>query len=288
MDRLVAAVHRHATPLCVGLDPRPECLPQTIRDEHPNSVRACEEFCCRVIDISAKYVGVVKPQSAFFERWGAEGFAVLRTVLRRAKEQGLFTILDAKRGDISTTAAAYAEAAFDYFDADAVTVNPYLGRDSVEPFIKAARERRRGVFVLVRTSNPGAGAFQDLVCEGKPLYRHVAEAVETWSGEHRNSLGYGDVGAVVGATRPVDLRALRAVLPSAWLLVPGYGVQGAGAADVAGAFQADGLGAVVNSSRGVVFPFRPEDRTWETKIEQAMRRCAAELQTVARRSPDSM
>jgi orotidine-5'-phosphate decarboxylase len=282
MDRLAEVVRRQMTPLCVGLDPRLDWLPRTLTAKHSDRVAACEEFCLRVLEIAAAQVGVVKPQSAFFELLGADGFRILRTVMHRARDLGLFTILDVKRGDISSTAAAYAEAAFDYFVADAVTVSPYLGRDSLDPFLEAARKKGRGLFVLVRTSNSGAGQFQDLCCGGKPLYEHVAEAVASWSKENVGALGFGDVGAVIGATRPEELRQLRRMLPGCWFLVPGYGAQGAAAGDVAGAFGSEGLGAVVNSSRGVVFPFQPADVDWEEKVERAMRRSAAELQVVAK------
>jgi orotidine-5'-phosphate decarboxylase len=198
-------------------------------------------------------------------------------VLRRAKELGLVTILDAKRGDIASTAAAYAEAAFTAFDADALTVNPYLGRDAVEPFVAAARRDGRGLFVLVRTSNPGAGLFQDLVCDGRPVYQHVAAAVAAWNGENVGACGLGDVGAVVGATHPAELRLLREQLPNVWLLVPGYGAQGGTAADVRAALRPDGLGAVVNSSRGVTFPFKPGEANWEAAVTAAAERAAGEL-----------
>src|SRR5262245_15013078 len=186
-DRLAAAVRAKKTALCVGLDPRFESLPRTLRDLHGDDVAgAYEDFCLRVLDIVAPIVPVVKPQSAFFEACGPAGMLALEHVLRRAKDLGLVTILDAKRGDIASTAAAYADAAFRALGADAVTINPYLGRDAVEPFLTTARELSRGVFVLVRTSNPGAGQFQDLVCDARPLYRHVGEAVAAWNRESPN------------------------------------------------------------------------------------------------------
>ena len=280
-DRLADAVRAKRTALCVGLDPRWESLPESIRTRHADTPAstavAYEEFCLRVLEIVAPRVGVVKPQSAFFEACGPAGTAALQRVLRRAKELGLITILDAKRGDIASTASAYADAAFKVLDADALTVNPYLGRDAVEPFITAARKDGRGLFVLVRTSNPGAGLFQDLVCEGRPVYQHVAAAVAAWNGENVGTFGFGDVGAVVGATHPAELRLLREQLPNVWLLVPGYGAQGGTATDVRAAFRADGLGAVVNSSRGVTFPFPPADANWEGAIMVAVERAAGEL-----------
>lgn len=280
-DRLATSVQSKRTALCVGLDPRWESLPLEFRSGRNDSLAdraaAFEQFCLRVLAIVAPHVGVVKPQSAFFETCGSPGFAALQSVMRRARELGLFTILDAKRGDIASTAAAYAEAAFSVFDADAITVNPYLGRDAVEPFIAAARAKQRGLFVLVRTSNPGAGLFQDLDCDGQPMYQHVARSVSAWNGENLGACGFGDVGAVVGATHPAELKLLRSKMPDVWLLVPGYGAQGGTAADVRAAFRGDGLGAAVNSSRGITFPFRPDDACWESAIESATKRAAAEL-----------
>jgi orotidine-5'-phosphate decarboxylase len=276
-DRLAQAVRSKRTALCVGLDPRLESLPRTIRVRHDDAAAAYEEFCLRVLEIVAPLVGVVKPQSAFFEACGPAGMTALQRVLRRAKQLGLVTILDAKRGDIASTAAAYADAAFQAFDADAVTVNPYLGRDAIEPFIAAARKDGRGLFVLVRNSNPGAGLFQNLVCDGRPVYQHVAAAVASWSSENLGTCGFGDVGAVVGATHPAELKLLREQLPAVWFLVPGYGTQGGTAADVRAAFRTDGLGAVVNSSRGVTFPFAPDDANWEAAIKNATVQAAGEL-----------
>jgi orotidine-5'-phosphate decarboxylase len=272
-DRLAAAVRAKKTALCVGLDPRFESLPQSVRDLHGNDVAgAYEDFCLRVLDVVAPLAPVVKPQSAFFEACGPAGMVALEHVLRRAKDLGLVTILDAKRGDIASTAAAYADAAFRALDADAVTINPYLGRDAVEPFLSAARQLGRGLFVLVRTSNPGAGLFQDLACDRRPLYQHVADAVAAWNRESP-----GTVGAVVGATHAAELKLLREQLSDVWFLVPGYGAQGGTAADVGAAFWADGLGAIVNSSRGVTFPFQPEETNWEAAVERAARWAAKEL-----------
>jgi orotidine-5'-phosphate decarboxylase len=296
-DRLVAAIRTRGNALCVGFDPRWESLPEAVRRRYgPSGLRAVasafEEFCTRVLDVIAPLVPVIKPQSAFFELCGPDGLAVLQRLLRRARERGLITILDAKRTDIASTAAAYADAAFGgmmidgrlhpVWDADAMTINPYLGRDSVETFLQSARRSGRGVFILVRTSNPGAGQFQDLDCAGQPLYLHVANAVHRWAEENRGACGYGDVGAVIGATYPAELAELRRALPATFFLVPGFGAQGASAADTAGAFNEDGLGAVVNSSRGVLFPFTPDTPDWEKAIEQATR---ASVRALAEATP---
>jgi orotidine-5'-phosphate decarboxylase len=274
-DRLADAVRRKG-PLCVGIDPRWDMLPRALRDQA--KVDAFRDFGLRVLELVEPFAGVVKPQAAFFEEHGPAGMAALQAILQRAKDMGFVTILDAKRGDIASTAAAYAAAAFGpAFDADALTVNPYLGEDAVEPFITAAKKAGRGLFVLVRTSNPGAGLFQNLVCDGKPVYRHVAEAVGRWNAPTIAACGLGDVGAVVGATHPAELNELRDLLPKVWFLVPGYGAQGGTAADVMAAYRADGLGAVVNSSRGVTFPFHPDDPDWEAKVVAAAKKAAVEL-----------
>jgi len=294
-DRLAAACRAKKNSLCVGIDPRWDLLPAEIRRRHAEPTleamaAAFAEFSLAVLEVVADRVPVVKPQSAFFEACGPAGMAAQHRVCRRARELDLFTILDAKRNDIASTATAYADAAFGgtthegkrhlVWDADALTINPYLGRDAVEPFLAAARETRAGLYVLVRTSNKGAGLFQDLVADGKPIYRHVADAVRNWTRENLGETGYGDVGAVVGATHPAELAELRAAVPEVPFLVPGYGAQGGKAADLAAAFRADGLGAVVNSSRGIIAAFKPDDIDWKKKIVQATDAAIAELKAV--------
>ncbi len=276
-DRLADAVRRKG-PLCVGLDPRWEMLPTAFQEKWRNyPPGALREFGRKVLELVEPYAGIVKPQAAFFEWFGPDGMVELQELLQIANRMDFVTILDAKRGDIASTAEAYAAAAFQTFYADSLTVNPYLGEDAVEPFISAAKAADRGLFVLVRTSNKGAGLFQDLVCDGKPVYRHVADAVARWNAPTLGECGLGAVGAVVGATHPRELAELRATLPDVWLLVPGYGAQGGSAADVRAAYRSDGLGAVVNSSRGVTFPFHPDDPDWENKIVEAAKRAQAEL-----------
>jgi orotidine-5'-phosphate decarboxylase len=298
-DRLCDAVRRKGNPLCVGLDPRWESIPDEIRERFAGTglssiAKAFEEFCLRVVDVVADLVPVVKPQSAFFEMCGAAGMASLKRVLRHARDRGVLTILDSKRGDIASTASAYAEAAlggvtigrkhFDVWDADSVTVNPYLGRDAVEPFLQAARRVDGGVFVLVRTSNPGAGLFQDLEVRRagseeppRSLFQFVAETVRDWSRENLGESGYGDVGAVVGATYPAELALIRGLMPEVPFLVPGFGAQGGSAADIFPALRQDGLGAVVNSSRGILFPCPPSTPDWEAEVEKATRSAISAL-----------
>lgn len=283
-DRLADAVRRVGNPLCVGIDPRWESLPTSLRSRYDSSpegkARAFEEFSLRVLDRVVGLAGVVKPQSAFFEACGPAGFSAQQAVMQRARDLGFVTILDAKRGDIASTATAYAEAAFSVWDADALTVNPYLGRDAVEPFIQSARESKRGLFVLVRTSNAGSGQFQNLLCDGRPLYQHIAQAVALWNRENLGDCRLGDVGAVVGATHPNELLLLRKQLPDVWFLVPGFGTQGGQAAEIAAAFLPNGLGAIVNSSRGITFPFHPDEPNWERTIENAAKEAGDALRSV--------
>ncbi len=292
-DRLAQAVRRCGTAVLVGLDPRVEQLPAGLRsadgDDPAARAAAASRFCCGVIDVVAPLVPAVKPQAAFFEQHGPAGAAALGEVIRHAGRKGLLVILDAKRGDIGSTAAAYAEGLLgplpvSPWGADAVTVNPYLGDDSLQPFVETAAARGAGLFVLVKTSNPGGRLFQDLVAEGRPLFEHVAELVEQFAVRRLGSCGYGLVGGVVGATYPEQLARLREVMPHAWLLVPGYGSQGAGARDVAAAFDAGGGGAVINNSRGIIFAYarRPyADRfgpaRWQEAVEAATRDMIEEL-----------
>lgn len=294
-DRLLAACRTKGNSVCAGIDPRWDQLPLEIRARHPEQsltamAAAFEEFSLRVLDIVAPLVPIVKPQSAFFESCGPAGMAAQQKVLAKAKALGLITILDNKRGDIASTAEAYADAALagtpfngsrhPVWSADALTVNPYLGRDAVEPFLQSARRCDGGVFVLVRTSNKGAKQFQDLQANGKPVYQHVAEAVGAWAAENRGACGFGDVGAVVGATHPAELALVRQWIPHVLFLVPGYGAQGGSGADTAAGFRADGAGAIINSSRGLTACFNPDEPKWEEAIERATRATIQDLRQV--------
>ena len=259
-------------------------------DPIAQAASAFEEFCVRLIDVVAPLVPAVKPQAAFFEEWGPDGCLALARVIRYARQQGLVVICDAKRGDIGTTAEAYARAYLAGADplaavwqADALTVNPYLGRDTLEPFVSVAKERGAGIYVLVKTSNPGSASFQDRVADGSTIYRHVAQVVEDLAMETAEG-DYGIVGAVVGATYPQELVALRAAMPHVPLLVPGYGSQGGAASDVAAAFDSSGLGAVINNSRGINFAYKSKafaeqfgPQKWEAAAEAATRQMIADL-----------
>ena len=296
--RLHSAIQEKGTPALVGLDPRFDQLPPDViahaRELHDDpaalAASAFEEFCVRLIDVVAPLVPAVKPQAAFFEELGPDGCLALARVMRYARSKGLIVICDAKRGDIGTTAEAYARAYLAGADpkaapwqADALTVNPYLGRDTLEPFITVAKERGAGIYVLVKTSNPGSASFQDRVSDGKTIYHHVAQVVEELSSQHAEN-GFGFVGAVVGATYPRELVELRATMPSVPLLVPGYGSQGGSAADVGAAFTANGLGGLINNSRGINFAFRSKayqdeygPKRWEAAAEAATKQMIADL-----------
>ena len=292
-DKLAEAVKRCGNPVLVGLDPRWEQLPESLRQETGGDFLlqraiAYRKFCCAVIDVVAPLVPAVKPQAAFFEQLGPFGMANLAGVIVHAHERELLVILDGKRNDIGSTATAYAEGYLGDHDvsawgADALTVSPYLGDDSLTPFIDICKQRETGIFVLVKTSNPGGKTFQDLVCDGRPLYRHVADHVEKLAKATVGDCGYGSVGAVVGATYPEQLAELRAAMPHTWFLVPGFGAQGGSAADVAPAFDANGLGAIVNNSRGIIFAHARKEYAqfgesrWQEAVEAATREMIDEL-----------
>ncbi|MEX0818866.1 MAG: orotidine-5'-phosphate decarboxylase [Pirellulaceae bacterium] len=295
-ERLAAAIRKSKTPTLVGLDPRFESLPEPLTSglskNNPLEVAgAYQAFCKGVIDVVAPLVSVVKPQAAFFEQVGVPGMAALAETISYARERGLLVILDGKRNDIGSTAAAYADAYLgppetSAWGADALTVSPYLGEDSLTPFVEVAEQRAAGIFVLVKTSNPGGGLFQDIQDDRGAVYQHVARHVESLNVTTAGASGYGSIGAVVGATYPEQLSELRSVMPHAWILVPGYGAQGGTAADVAGAFGADGLGAIVNNSRGIIFahaklPYRERfgASKWQAAVEAATRDMIDSLRT---------
>jgi orotidine-5'-phosphate decarboxylase len=274
-DRLAGAILARRSVVCVGLDPVLERMPPELVEKYrPQAaelgdvaaVAACfQEFCSGVIDAVADVAACVKPQAAFFEQYGAAGWRALGAVVRCAHEYDLPVILDVKRGDIASTGAAYARAAFGGapgfaapapgIDADAVTASPYLGDDSLSPLVEHCAEGR-GVFILTRTSNPGASLLQEVEVDGRPLFLRVADLVARLGAEHVGEAGYSDVGAVAGATAPAQLRLVREALPHAFLLVPGYGAQGAGADALSGIATGAAAGFVVNASRSIIFAWQ--------------------------------
>lgn len=286
-DRVVERCQRVGNPICLGLDPRIELIPDR-KGEDP--VAAIRGFCERVIDLVADKVAAIKPQAAFFEAWRARGFEVFEQVCRYARDQGMIVVADVKRGDIGSTAAAYARAYLSPHGDDdpvahAVTVNAYLGSDGVGPFVEAGAPTGRGIFVLVKTSNPSSGELQDRKLEnGMSVCEQMAALVREWNQPPGES-GYGPVGAVVGATYPEHLAALRGQMPGAILLLPGYGAQGAGAADVAPAFDEQGQGALVSASRSLTFPWAKEGGAppnWEDRILSAVAEMREDLARVLR------
>jgi orotidine-5'-phosphate decarboxylase len=274
----VATLHRKLragmSPAVVGLDPRVESLPALLAAEAAPAARILA-FYAEVLPALAAIVPAVKPNVAFFERWGAEGYAAFEQTCRRARGLGLLVIADVKRGDIGATAEAYAEA--HYAHADAITLNPLLGSDSVAPYL-AHCKAGRALFVLVRTSNPSAAEFQGLeLARGGDLSAALASAVDAWGRDLDEDEGYCSVGAVVGATQPGELARLRRLMPRAIILVPGVGAQGARAGDAAAAFDARGRGGLVNQSRGILQCFAPSDRDWLDRVRSAARAFARDV-----------
>ena len=250
-DRLAAEVERKQSQLVVGLDPRLDLLPVELRGD-------VARFCCGLVDAVAPHTVAVKPQLAFFEALGPTGLAVFDEVCTYARRAGLLVIADGKRGDIGSTARAYSEAYLegDPPRADALTVNPWLGRDAIEPFLGAVRRGGVGIFVLVRTSNAG-GDLQDAVLrDGRPMWHHVAELVDEWGADTAGETGLSSVGAVVGATHPRAVAEARRLMPRTIMLLPGVGAQGASVSDLSRAFQSGPSSALVSASRSVIYAFK--------------------------------
>lgn len=293
-QRLFAAADAKRSVAMVGLDPRLDQLPEPFRGRAAGgsadaAAAALRDWHRALLDVVAPLAPAVKPQAAFFERLGAPGVAALCDAVEQARARGLLVVMDAKRGDIGSTAEAYADAwlrgghAGAVPRSDALTVNPYLGGDACEPFVAAAREAGAGLFVLVKTSNPGAGDFQDH--GDPPLAERVAQRVAAWGEPLRDASGWSAIGAVVGATRPAELARFRALMPHAPLLLPGYGAQGGTAAGLAAAFDARGHGAIVNASRSVLHAHARTDLRhlvgWEARTEAALREMVEDLRGVA-------
>lgn len=286
MDHLIEAIEQTQNPSVIGLDPTQALVPPQVIDGFADEVRtsvedadeapaaqlavAYFEFNRAIIDAIADIVPAVKPQIAMYEALGPAGIDAYTMTCEYAAEQGLYVLGDIKRGDIGSTAAAYAHHlsgvdGYDPWHEDAVTVNPYLGTDGITPFVEAADDADKDIFVLVRTSNPSSSELQMLdLADGTTVYEHVADLVEQWGANTVGSHGYSRVGAVVGATHPEEGRALRKRMPHTFFLVPGYGAQGGTAADVAGMFDQEGSGAIVNSSRGIIGAWKNTGRWTES------------------------
>jgi|SRR5215211_1430607 len=289
-DRVAAAVERKRSQLVVGLDPRPEQLPVELRGEaqlgREAAADACARFCRGIIDAAAPYVVAAKPQLAFFEALGSPGMRAFEDVCAYARTADLLVIADAKRGDIGSTARAYASAYLDAREdgspvADAITVHVYLGRESLEPFLLAARRHGAGIFCVLKTSNAG-GDVQDLaLSDGRPLWQHVARLVASWAEEIVGEAGLSSVGAVVGATHPRGVGEARRLLPQSILLLPGVGAQGATPADVARAFTSGPASALVSASRSLNYAFRNSDLDWRSAIGAEAARLSREIWAIS-------
>lgn len=273
--QLIEKIQKTKAPICVGLDPMLSYVPEHIQaaafeqygETLEGAAEAIWQFNKEIVDHTFDLIPAVKPQIAMYEQFGIEGLKVYKRTVDYCKEKGLVVIGDAKRGDIGSTSAAYATGhigsvqvgskTYSGFDTDFLTVNPYLGTDGVKPFVDVCNSHDRGLFVLVKTSNPSSGEFQDRLIDGRPLYEWVAEKVVEWGNASMDG-DYSNVGAVVGATYPEMSRILRNLMPHTYFLVPGYGAQGGTAEDLKHCFNKDGLGAVVNSSRGIIAAYKQE------------------------------
>lgn len=276
IDKLVKKIKETKAPIVVGLDPMlsyvPEYIKKTAFDEYGETLEGAAEAIWQynkgIVDAVHDLIPAVKPQIAMYEQFGIPGLIAFKKTVDYCKEKGLVVIGDIKRGDIGSTSTAYAVGhlgkvqvgynTYAGFDEDFVTVNPYLGTDGVKPFVDVCKEENKGIFVLVKTSNPSSGEFQDKIVDGKPLYELVGRMVDTWGSEVIGKSGYSAVGAVVGATYPEMGRVLRDIMPKSYILVPGYGAQGGKAKDLVHYFNEDGLGAIVNSSRGIIAAYKQD------------------------------
>ena len=276
INKLVEKIKKTGAPIVVGLDPMLSYIPQHILDKAyaeygetlEGAAEAVWQFNKEIVDKTYDLIPAVKPQIAMYEQFGIPGLQAYKKTVDYCKSKDLVVIGDIKRGDIGSTSAAYAvghlgkvavgSKTYSVFGEDFATVNPYLGTDGIKPFVDVCKEEKKGIFVLVKTSNPSSGEFQDRLIDGKPLYELVGAMVNEWGKDTIGESGYSSVGAVVGATYPEMGKVLRKIMPKSFILVPGYGAQGGKAADLVHYFNEDGLGAIVNSSRGIIAAYKQE------------------------------
>ncbi|TCO68522.1 orotidine-5'-phosphate decarboxylase [Marinisporobacter balticus] len=296
IDALVKEIKNKKCNIVVGLDPRIGSIPEGVKNKYfkecghtiKAAAEAILEFNKEIIDNVYDFVPAVKPQIAFYEQYGVEGLRAYMKTCKYAKEKGMLVIGDIKRGDIGSTSVAYSNAHLgnidiegtihETFAVDAITVNPYMGGDTLEEFMKDIKEKEKGMFVLVKTSNKGSGQLQDLEVNGKKIYEVVAGLVNDLSQQSIGKCGYASVGAVVGATYPEQSRTLRKLMKESYFLVPGYGAQGATVEDIVDCFNEDGLGAIINSSRGIIFAYQKSEKGYTAeKYGQAARQEALEM-----------
>ncbi|MGM5482654.1 MAG: orotidine-5'-phosphate decarboxylase [Nanobdellota archaeon] len=284
-DKLIQAIDEKKNPSVIGLDPRYEKLPQFLKNTE--KAKAVFEFNKLIIDSIKDIVPAVKPQSAFYEVMGINGIKALFQTIEYAKKQGLLVILDAKKNDIGSTAEAYAKAYLSKGTGiDFLTITPYLGKDSIQPFIEVSAKNNKGIFVLVKTSNPGSADFQEIKADDKFAYEYVADMLDNAARQHTGKTGYSGIGAVVGATYPNEASKIRNMLLKSIFLVPGYGKQGGTADDAIECFDKKGYGAIVNSSRGVTFSFRdnPSKQEFCADIKTAALNMKADLHAALKRA----
>ena len=296
IQKLIDNIKKTKAPIVVGLDPMLSYVPEHLQKKAfaeygetlEGAAQAIWQFNKEIVDATWDLIPAVKPQIAMYEQFGLPGLAAFKKTVDYCHEKGLVVIGDIKRGDIGSTSEAYAvghlgkvqvgSKAYYGFDEDFVTVNPYLGSDGVKPFIKVCKEEKKGLFILVKTSNPSSGEFQDQLVNGRPLYELVGEKVARWGEEHMGEK-YSYIGAVVGATYPEMGKVLRKLMPKTFILVPGYGAQGGKGADLVHFFNEDGLGAIVNSSRGIIAAYKQEaySRFGEESFADASRQAVIDM-----------
>ena len=281
IDRLINKIKETNNPTVIGLDPRYELLPKCVLEKYPNTLegvsQAIIEYNKALIDETCDVIPAVKPQIAFYEMFGIPGMKAFEETCKYAKQKGMIVIADIKRGDIGSTAQGYSNAYLgktkigekeeSIFDVDFVTVNPYMGTDCVKPFIEDCKKYDKGIFILVKTSNPSSGELQDVKLEnGEEVYVKVAKLVEEWGKKLRGEYGYSSIAAVVGATYPKQLKEIREIAPHTYFLIPGYGAQGGKAEDIVLGFDKNGLGGIVNASRSLMCAYKSE--LWKDKFEE--------------------
>lgn len=275
VDQLIERIIELKNPTVVGLDPRIEFVPKYIQEAHLEEVDAIYEYNCDIIDVICDLVPAVKPQLAFYEQYGSKGYQLYEKTVLYAKQKGLLIIADAKRGDIGSTAEAYSKSFFEgEFSVDAVTVNPYMGFDTINPFLKY---EDKSAIVLVKTSNPSSVDLQNLIVENKPLYKYFGEKLSEYGILYMGDNGFSRVLAVVGATYKEEMKELRNIMPSTYFLVPGYGAQGGTADDIVYAFNENGLGAIVNSSRGIIAAHKKVELEDEKLYKEYIRKATIEM-----------
>ena len=281
IDRLINKIKETNNPTVIGLDPRYELLPKCVLEKYPDTLegvsQAIVEYNKALIDETCDVIPAVKPQIAFYEMFGIPGMKAFEETCKYAKQKGMIVIADIKRGDIGSTAQGYSNAYLgktkigekeeSIFDVDFVTVNPYMGTDCVKPFIEDCKKYDKGIFILVKTSNPSSGELQDVKLEnGEEVYVKVAKLVEEWGKDLRGENGYSSIAAVVGATYPKQLKEIREIAPHTYFLIPGYGAQGGKVEDIALGFDKNGLGGIVNASRSLMCAYKSE--LWKDKFAE--------------------